>query len=324
MFCTFCIVPRTRGREISRPALAIVAEVREPRGARACARSSLLGQTVNAYGRHDLRRGTPRSGHRAASPSCSRRLAARARDRADPLHEPAPELLRRRPRPRARRAARSSARTCTCPSQSGSDARARADAPALHRGRPTGALAERAARRAPGRRAHDRPDRRLPGRDRRRLRGHARARARRRASSTLTRSSTRRAPARAAAELAGRGRAGGRAGAARGAPGSPALAHARRAPAPGRDETEVLVEGASRRGRRRLGPRPVPPRGKLAARRNASGAGRRCVRVRVVEATPHSLIGEADRPRRATDAPLSRATQHRTSRKGEAKPATGR
>jgi tRNA-2-methylthio-N6-dimethylallyladenosine synthase len=56
MFCTFCIVPRTRGREISRPALAIEAEVRglAEAGVREI---TLLGQTVNAYGRHDLRRG---------------------------------------------------------------------------------------------------------------------------------------------------------------------------------------------------------------------------------------------------------------------------
>jgi tRNA-2-methylthio-N6-dimethylallyladenosine synthase len=56
MFCTFCIVPSTRGREISRSAADIEAE------ARALADTgiieiTLLGQTVNAYGRHDVRRG---------------------------------------------------------------------------------------------------------------------------------------------------------------------------------------------------------------------------------------------------------------------------
>jgi tRNA-2-methylthio-N6-dimethylallyladenosine synthase len=56
MFCSFCIVPRTRGREISRPATAIVDEALRlaDQGVREI---TLLGQTVNAYGRHDLRRG---------------------------------------------------------------------------------------------------------------------------------------------------------------------------------------------------------------------------------------------------------------------------
>jgi tRNA-2-methylthio-N6-dimethylallyladenosine synthase len=56
LFCSFCIVPRTRGREISRPAAGIVAEAASlvSRGVREI---TLLGQTVNAYGRHDLRRG---------------------------------------------------------------------------------------------------------------------------------------------------------------------------------------------------------------------------------------------------------------------------
>ena len=52
LFCTFCIVPRTRGREISRPAAAIVAEA-ESLAVRGVREIVLLGQTVNAYGRHD-------------------------------------------------------------------------------------------------------------------------------------------------------------------------------------------------------------------------------------------------------------------------------
>lgn len=55
LFCSYCIVPRTRGREISRPAAGIVAEV-EALSARGVREVVLLGQTVNAYGRHDLRR----------------------------------------------------------------------------------------------------------------------------------------------------------------------------------------------------------------------------------------------------------------------------
>ncbi len=55
MFCSFCIVPSTRGREISRTGAEIVAESRElvASGVREI---TLLGQTVNAYGRHDRRR----------------------------------------------------------------------------------------------------------------------------------------------------------------------------------------------------------------------------------------------------------------------------
>lgn len=56
MFCSFCIVPTTRGREISRPAQGILDEARRlaERGVREV---TLLGQTVNAYGRHDVKRG---------------------------------------------------------------------------------------------------------------------------------------------------------------------------------------------------------------------------------------------------------------------------
>lgn len=54
LFCSFCVVPRTRGREISRPAHAIVAEV-ESLAAAGTREITLLGQTVNAYGRHEAR-----------------------------------------------------------------------------------------------------------------------------------------------------------------------------------------------------------------------------------------------------------------------------
>ncbi len=49
-FCSFCIVPFTRGREVSRPASEILAEV-EALAAAGAREVVLLGQTVNSYGR---------------------------------------------------------------------------------------------------------------------------------------------------------------------------------------------------------------------------------------------------------------------------------
>ncbi len=75
MFCTYCIVPRTRGREISRPASGILQEARTL-AAQGVEELILLGQTVNAYGRHDVKRGREATAGTMGFASLLRELAA--------------------------------------------------------------------------------------------------------------------------------------------------------------------------------------------------------------------------------------------------------
>jgi tRNA-2-methylthio-N6-dimethylallyladenosine synthase len=74
MFCSFCIVPRTRGREISRPAESILREA-EALAASGVREITLLGQTVNAWGRHALRRGRAAEAEAPGFAGLLRRLA---------------------------------------------------------------------------------------------------------------------------------------------------------------------------------------------------------------------------------------------------------
>ena len=82
--CSYCIVPSTRGREVSRGAAEIVAEV-ERVAAEGVKEVTLLGQNVCSYGR-DLPKGE--------KTSFAELLVDGRRDRrhrAHPLHEPAPQ-----------------------------------------------------------------------------------------------------------------------------------------------------------------------------------------------------------------------------------------
>jgi len=63
--CSYCIVPSTRGREVSRPAAELVREV-SAMAADGVKEVTLLGQNVNSYGR-DLPAGAPRPGAPAGS-----------------------------------------------------------------------------------------------------------------------------------------------------------------------------------------------------------------------------------------------------------------
>ena len=58
MACSYCIVPSTRGREVSRPLAALVADVERMAG-EGVTEVTLLGQNVNSYGRDLARNGHP-------------------------------------------------------------------------------------------------------------------------------------------------------------------------------------------------------------------------------------------------------------------------
>jgi tRNA-2-methylthio-N6-dimethylallyladenosine synthase len=65
--CSYCIVPSTRGREVSRPPQELIAEVRAM-AAEGVREVTLLGQNVNSYGRDLLRGAASRNGARRDSP----------------------------------------------------------------------------------------------------------------------------------------------------------------------------------------------------------------------------------------------------------------
>src|SRR5215204_5507104 len=58
MVCSYCIVPSTRGREVSRPLAALTGEV-ERMASEGVTEVTLLGQNVNSYGRDLGKRGEP-------------------------------------------------------------------------------------------------------------------------------------------------------------------------------------------------------------------------------------------------------------------------
>ena len=187
-FCTFCVVPYTRGAEVSRPVAKIVAEVE--RLADAGVREvTLIGQNVNAYhgdgpdGRAvDARpAAASRSPRFPASRGCATPPAIRATWTTSLIaaHRDLPALMP----------------YLHLPVQSGSD-RILAAMNRRHTPRRLSARDRAAARRAAGHRVLVGFHRRLPGRDRATISAPRCAGGRGRLSPARTRSNIRRGPAR--------------------------------------------------------------------------------------------------------------------------------
>ena len=185
--CSYCIVPSTRGAEVSRPLDELVAEVRAARRGRG-ARGDAAGPE------RQLLRARPAAAAREL-PRAAARAWTRSRGSARPLHEPAP--------------ARTCARTSIL-AHAELESRLRAHPPAaavrLLAG-PQGDAPDLHARALPGPRRADprararlradhRRHRRLPGRDRGGLRARRSRSARRSATTAPSPSSSRRAAAR--------------------------------------------------------------------------------------------------------------------------------
>ena len=79
-FCTFCVVPYTRGAEISRPVQKILAEV-EHLAAAGVREITLIGQNVNAY------HGEGPDGRTMVAGALARRVARNRRRRPAALHD---------------------------------------------------------------------------------------------------------------------------------------------------------------------------------------------------------------------------------------------